>query len=51
MTRHDWLALATLAAVTGWVAVWRGVVRAIDRVEHQLDLIAGDETPIGRNEP
>ena len=44
MTRHDWLALAALAALAGWVAVWRGVVRAIDRVEAALDETAGDET-------
>ena len=44
MTRHDRLALAALAAVAGWVAVWRGVVFAIDRFEHQLDLTARDET-------
>ncbi len=43
ITRFDWLALAALAGVMGWVAVWRGVMWAIDRVEYRIDEIAGEE--------
>ncbi len=40
----DRAVLTALAACAGWVAVWRGVVRAIDRHELRLDEQAGDET-------
>jgi hypothetical protein len=43
MSRLDKLALATLAGITGWVVMWRGVVWAIDRFEFRLDAVAGDE--------
>lgn len=43
ITRLDWLALVTLAGVTGWVVIWRSVIRAIDRVEYRIDEIAGEE--------
>ncbi len=43
MTRFDWLVLAALTGLAGWVALWWGVMKAIDRVEYRLDEIAGED--------